>query len=353
MKLARWLTGAVAIVAATILVACQDRSAHVSALKDFTTSTSDLTHADFYQAPDSNLATALLNRAEHAKTQLDRVQQTLSADQQAEYAAASDKLDAAKLLLAADTEIKHVLGDDAVIQDATYSDQALRTTLAKLKRSQPKYAQTLAPRVKLIDGQVAALQALHAAKAEPTNAAKRAKAEAAIRAVQTPGFQALYLPQVAALAPQRPQTGTTGDAAGTSETSSASTSTATSEAPDTATSAASSDQAPAADQPMTAPVKPAPAADDTTSAPDSDAAADKPDTTEPAATSSSTTKDPASANDPVSEDPVVNGPYDTMDAAIAAMKAAQGDSGRPATAYSFTAPDGSLHYTWKWLDTDN
>ncbi len=310
-----------------MLWGCEKAPQVKQALKQFTDSTSSLGTKPFYTKPDSNLSAAWLNRAEHAKTQAEAATPAMTPEQAAAFAEADAQLRAAKLFVAAQTELDHALGADAVLVDSTYSPSAVQTTYATLQQTAPAYAKRIGDRVKLVVAEVAALQAVTVAKETPT-AANVATADALVRAVPVAAFQAHYQPILAALTPapvpETPDT-TTPEA---------------SQPTDSAVATTSSDS-PAAEAPAETP-----AGDATPST----AVAEAPDST-PA-----TTADPDDAADAAAEAPAatmtINGPFATMAEAVAAMKTAQAATGQLATAYSLTQADGAVVYSWQFVTDD-
>lgn len=309
--------------------------AATAALQTLNTSAKVLASDDFISDPSSNMATAQLNQVAYAKQQMRQYLSVLSNKQRAQYQAAEQQLTAAKVYTAIFEETHNVLGAEEVIMDQAYNNTTLMQAYARLKQNGPRYAKHIAQKVQLVEQQVTALQKVQQVQTEPTSAQIEA-ARNAVTAVASAAFQQIYLPIVDEVAQQQPAAKANIANTSPSATPAAGEATASEakpnndkQAPTTPTQTPATTNGEAYQQPV----------DDLVS------------TATPASS-----PDQTDDNGEATEEAVIGagGLFDTMEEAAAALKLAQAASpGRLATAYSVVLADGSKHYTWDWLPSDD
>ncbi|WP_203624545.1 hypothetical protein [Lacticaseibacillus sp. 866-1] len=295
----------------------------------------------FIADPKSNLASAYLNQANYAYQQAERHHTALSAHQKVILRAAAQQLKDAKLYVAIRSEASAVLGPTQVITDQKYDSTTLERAFRTLEAANIKYAAAAKTPVTLVSLQTAALAKLRAAQRRPATAQTVAAAEAAIAEVPVAAFKQTYTPiaeslkQEEKVAPNPPDANAAEpqvpeQAAPAAPAKQAENGQTTKAAP-AAKGSAQPAKTPAEEQPPKAPTRPeADSASSQQQAPD------------------------ASVSDADRALIGIGGLFDTMHEAETAMKAAQAAAGsnRQASAYSIQFSDGSIHYTWSWLESD-
>ena len=295
----------------------------------------------FIADPKSNLASAYLNQANYAYQQAERHHTALSAHQKAILKEAAQQLKDAKLYVAIRSEASAVLGPTQVITDQKYDSTTLERAFRTLEAADKKYAAAAKTPVTLVSLQTAALAKLRVAQRQPATAQTVAAAEAAIAEVPVAAFKQTYTPIAESL----------------TQTEAADANTPSSGAAETQTPAKTTPKAPAKPAESSQKAAPAPAAQDAAQAVKTPAEEQPPKaTTKPDADSPASQKQAPAASVSDADRALIGigGLFDTMHEAEAAMKAAQAAAGanRQASAYSIQFGDGSVHYTWSWLESE-